>query len=113
MLYDNINLLEGSKINNATVASGSAFPSNPSVGLYVYTDTSTWIKTLVTGEGGSTLPDIVTPDTYKSVTVNAQGLVTAGSNPTTLAGYGITDALNKNGDALNGTLAAPTGSKFT
>lgn len=35
----------------------------------------------------------VTAGTYKSVTVNAQGHVTAGSNPTTLAGYGITDAL--------------------
>ena len=34
----------------------------------------------------------VTLGTYKSVTVNAKGLVTAGSNPTTLAGYGITDA---------------------
>lgn len=34
----------------------------------------------------------VTVGTYKSVTVNAQGHVTSGSNPTTLAGYGITDA---------------------
>ena len=34
----------------------------------------------------------VTANTYRSVTVNAQGHVTAGSNPTTLAGYGITDA---------------------
>ena len=34
----------------------------------------------------------VTAGTYKSVTVNAQGHVTAGTNPTTLAGYGITDA---------------------
>ena len=34
----------------------------------------------------------VTAGTYKSVTVNKQGHVTAGSNPTTLAGYGITDA---------------------
>lgn len=33
--------------------------------------------------------------TYKSVTVNAQGHVTAGTNPTTLAGYGITDAESK------------------
>lgn len=33
--------------------------------------------------------------TYKSVTVNAQGHVTGGSNPTTLAGYGITDAESK------------------
>ena len=30
--------------------------------------------------------------TYKSVTVDAKGRVTAGTNPTTLAGYGITDA---------------------
>ncbi len=34
----------------------------------------------------------VTAGTYKSVTVNAQGHITAGTNPTTLAGYGITDA---------------------
>lgn len=33
-----------------------------------------------------------TAGTYKSVTVNAQGHVTGGTNPTTLAGYGITDA---------------------
>lgn len=37
----------------------------------------------------------VTAGTYKSVTVNAQGHVTAGTNPTTLAGYGITDAESK------------------
>ncbi len=34
----------------------------------------------------------VTAGTYRSVTVDANGHVTAGSNPTTLAGYGITDA---------------------
>lgn len=33
--------------------------------------------------------------TYKSVTVDAQGHVTGGTNPTTLAGYGITDAAAK------------------
>ena len=38
----------------------------------------------------------VTAGTYRSVTVNAQGHVTAGTNPTTLAGYGITDAAAKN-----------------
>ena len=37
----------------------------------------------------------VTAGTYRSVTVNAQGHVTAGTNPTTLAGYGITDAAAK------------------
>ena len=34
----------------------------------------------------------VTAGTYKSVTVNTLGHITAGTNPTTLAGYGITDA---------------------
>ena len=38
----------------------------------------------------------VSTGTYKSVTVNAQGHVTGGSNPNTLAGYGITDAAAKN-----------------
>ncbi|ASL74679.1 phage tail protein [Ralstonia pseudosolanacearum] len=31
--------------------------------------------------------------TYRSVTVNSRGQVTGGTNPTTLAGYGITDAV--------------------
>lgn len=34
----------------------------------------------------------VIPSTYKSVTVDTYGRVTSGTNPTTLAGYGITDA---------------------
>ena len=38
-----------------------------------------------------------TAGTYKSVTVDAKGRVTAGTNPTTLAGYGITDALQNGG----------------
>ena len=37
----------------------------------------------------------VAAGTYKSVTVNAQGHITSGTNPTTLAGYGITDADSK------------------
>lgn len=37
----------------------------------------------------------VTAGTYKSVTVNAKGHVTAGTNPTTLAGFGISDAYTK------------------
>ena len=55
--------------------------------------------------------------TYRSVTVDVNGHVTAGTNPTTLAGYGITDAAaksHKHGDAditgldaskLTGTIA--------
>lgn len=48
-------------------------------------------------ESGYTHPNSgVSTGTYKSVTVNAQGHVTGGSNPNTLAGYGITDAAAKN-----------------
>ncbi|MNV18719.1 hypothetical protein D3C71_1095560 [compost metagenome] len=35
----------------------------------------------------------VTASTYKSVTVDTKGRVTAGTNPTTLLGYGITDGV--------------------
>lgn len=38
---------------------------------------------------------IVTVGTYRSVTVDTYGRVTAGTNPTTLSGYGITDAYTK------------------
>lgn len=37
----------------------------------------------------------VSAGTYKSVTVDTQGHITTGSNPTTLAGFGITDAETK------------------
>ena len=40
-----------------------------------------------------TLATVATAGTYRSVTINAKGLVTAGTNPTTLSGYGITDAV--------------------
>ena len=46
----------------------------------------------------------VTASTYKSVTVDIYGRVTGGSNPTTLAGYGITDAYTSSYiDSLFGT----------
>ena len=37
----------------------------------------------------------MTAGTYTQVTVNNQGIVTAGANPTTIAGYGLTDAYTK------------------
>jgi hypothetical protein len=45
----------------------------------------------------------VSASTYKSVTVDTYGRVTAGTNPTTLAGYGITDALSTSSDIDAGT----------
>lgn len=57
--------------------------------------------------------------TYKSVTVDTYGHVTAGTNPTTLSGYGIIDALSSNtkyalsdsigGNALKANLLANLG----
>ena len=57
-----------------------------------------------------TLASVGTAGTYRSVTVNAKGLVTAGTNPTTLAGYGITDALPLTGGTLTGALNGTTAS---
>ena len=52
--------------------------------------------TAITGSGSRTISlasvSGLTTGTYKSVTVDTYGRVTAGTNPTTLSGYGITDA---------------------
>jgi len=50
------------------------------------------------------LATVGTSGTYRSVTTDAYGRVTAGTNPTTLAGYGITDA-----QPLDATLTALAG----
>jgi hypothetical protein len=50
------------------------------------------------------LAAVGTAGTYRSVTTDAYGRVTAGSNPTTLSGYGITDA-----QPLDATLTALAG----
>lgn len=97
--YVNQNAFSNIKVGNTTVAA----------------DTATDTVTLVAGNNITITPDAtndkitiaatdtvythpssgVTAGTYKSVTVNAQGHVTGGSNPTTLSGYGITDAVTK------------------
>jgi YD repeat-containing protein len=46
----------------------------------------------LTASRSLSLSNVGTAGTYRSVTTDAQGRVTAGTNPTTLAGYGITDA---------------------
>lgn len=53
----------------------------------------TKLSGIATGANKYTHPTSgVSAGTYKSVTVDANGHVTAGTNPTTLSGYGITDA---------------------
>lgn len=98
-IYVNQNAFSNIKVGNTIVAA----------------DTTTDTVTLVAGNNITITPDAtndkitiaatdtvythpssgVTAGTYKSVTVNAQGHVTSGSNPTTLSGYGITDAATK------------------
>jgi phage-related tail fiber protein len=48
----------------------------------------------------------VTAGTYRSVTVDSKGIVTGGTNPTTLAGYGITDALGIKDNAVSASKLA-------
>jgi phage-related tail fiber protein len=47
----------------------------------------------------------VASGTYKSVTVDIKGRVTGGTNPTTLSGYGITDAVASNISGATGATA--------
>lgn len=49
--------------------------------------------------GSITLASVGTAGTYRSVTVDAKGRVTAGTNPTTLSGYAISDAVVNGGQA--------------
>lgn len=55
----------------------------------------------------------VTAGTYKSVTVDGNGHVTGGSNPTTLSGYGITDAKINNGTITLGNNTITPLTSFT
>lgn len=63
----------------------------------VSTDTSAGTTTIG-------LPNVGTAGTYFKVTTDAQGRVTAGENPTTVDGFGITDAVHKTGDTMTGLL---------
>lgn len=66
--------------------------------------------TVTNGDGVAGNPTVelkdsgVTAGAYTKVTVDAKGIVTAAENPTTLDGYGITDAVKKSGDTMTGYL---------
>lgn len=55
----------------------------------------------------------VTASSYTKVTVDVNGHVTAGSNPTTLSGYGITDAANKTHSHVSNDITSLDASKLT
>ena len=75
-------------------------PAKGSTSLYLKSD-GTWgtpTNTVYTHPSSG-----VTAGTYRSVTVNAQGHVIEGTNPTTLGDYGITDAKIVSGTITLGT----------
>lgn len=66
------------------------------------------------GNIGLDLTTVGTSGTYKSVTTDVYGRVTAGTNPTTLAGYGITDAVNTSQlGVANGVATLDAGGQLT
>lgn len=54
---------------------------------------------------GLSLSPLGTPGTYTKLTTDVYGRITAGSNPTTLSGYNITDAVNTSLLGSNGGIA--------
>lgn len=136
MKIDGISLVEGSQITNATVAYGPSFPGSPNVGelfyltsgtvgLYIH-DGSSWNEIVLAGSGAANLPSFtgdvtsvagsnvltltttgVTAGTYTQVTVDNKGRVSTGANPTSLSGYGITDAAKIDGSNVT-TFTIPT-----
>ena len=83
--------------NQNTTGSAATLTTGRTIGM---TGDVTWTSASFNGSanvtGTATLANSgVTAGTYKSVTVDAKGRVTAGTNPTTLSGYGITDAYTK------------------
>lgn len=74
----------------------AANPANEYVRFCTGGTWSNWVTRVFTDTKYTHPNSGVSAGTYKSVTVNAQGHVTGGSNPNTLAGYGITDAAAKN-----------------
>ena len=95
-------------------------PSNPIVNYSISKSGNT---ITLTGTDGSSSDVTITPythptsgvkaGTYRSVTVNANGHVTSGTNPTTLAGYGITDAAPLTHTHVNADIESLDGSKIT
>lgn len=90
------------------------------VGIAVRISSDTWAQRTIAGTAGRVVvtnvdgvagnPTIdlaisgIAAGSYFLSTFDVYGRATAGSNPTTLAGFGITDAVNKTGDIMTGFL---------
>ncbi len=95
----------------ATIQANSVALGTDTTGSYVSSLVAGTGIALSNNSGEGATPTITLADnvigsvgTYKSVTVDTYGRVTAGTNPTTLAGYGISDA-----QPLDATLTALAG----
>jgi len=100
--YDiNVDRVDGYDAGNST---GNVPVSNGTVNTNLNADTvdgyhaGTGVGQVLVLDGGGKVPAAnliasgVSASTYRSVTVDAAGRVTAGSNPTTITGYGLIDA---------------------
>lgn len=106
---------ERSKLDSIKVSSGGTIDFSGVTASGALAATVSDDKTVVITHNTSG----VTAGTYKSVTVDTYGHVTTGTNPTTLSGYGITDALSSStkyalsdrggGNALKANLLASLG----
>lgn len=80
-------------LNQSTTGSAATLTTGRTIGM---TGDVTWTSPSFNGSANvtaaGTLASVGTAGTYRSVTTDSKGRVTAGTNPTTLAGYGITDA---------------------
>ena len=94
-----VSVLEGPGIT--FVSDGVAADVYSGGGLLLTTNGST-ASTASTAQ--LALTNVGSAGTYRSVTTDAKGRVTAGTNPTTLAGYGITDGFSTSGGTLTGNL---------
>jgi hypothetical protein len=105
----------GALTGNASTATALATGRTISItGDLTYTSGSFDGTGNVTGSGTLATTG-VSAGTYRSVTVDTKGRVTAGTNPTTLSGYGITDGVSLTANnALTGanTFTNTTGQTF-
>jgi phage-related tail fiber protein len=100
----NIVQIGGEMSNDAIIANiqnvvGAMVSSNVETGLTVtYDSTNKKLDFIFTPVASG-----ATAGTYNQVTINSSGIVTSGANPTTLVGYGITDATPSSHIGSNGS----------
>ncbi len=99
----NVTLPVSGTLANQTYVDNQIAASNALNNAQIFVGNVSNVATGVTMSGDATLSNNgtltlsnsgVTAGTYTSVSVDAKGRVTSGSNPTTLSGYGITDGLS-------------------